>query len=493
MRVNRCIARMRPLFVRRLLLRSALAALTLPSPGVRAATQASHVTADPVTLGSGGYLLNFDVIWACDDRPDPTTSAPGRIELVDGSGAVIADVVATIGNGNPLIQARGAGTVSGATATVSRLGAGGTPADGFLHASWRITGPAPGAYTLRFWFDQEATLDFPVSTITTRAMDAGGSGPIGGPRSAPPPAVVLLVPASATVFQPVALTATATVSGGGSALASVSIEASVDGGATWMPVAADARPSSPTDIESAAFVFRQAGTAIVRASATDGSGLQASTESALPVAKANQPAIALAPAGATVAQGESVAFTASGGATGSYAWGAPPREAGRPRPWPFLRRAPSPSRRTTWATRPSIPPLRRRPPRPCRPPSSPSPSRRPAEARYRAAAPTRRTPSRPPPPRRFRQHLRRLDRRCHQREPLGRHPHEHPDKSVLAHFTPLLAQTISFAPPGPLTTRSPALRPPGVRVERASRHPDPQLQPPRSPATGWRRPAAPGP
>src|SRR5579871_6476316 len=175
---KRCIAPMRPDFARRLPLRAALAALVLPIPGVRAAIQASHATADPITLGSAGYLLNFDVIWACDDRPDPTTSAPGRIELVDGSG-VVADVVATIGNGNPLIQARGAGIVSGATATVSRLGAGGTPADGFLHASWRISGPAPGAYTLRFWFYQEATAGFPVSTITTQAMDAGGSGPVG--------------------------------------------------------------------------------------------------------------------------------------------------------------------------------------------------------------------------------------------------------------------------------------------------------------------------
>jgi hypothetical protein len=30
------------------------------------------------------------------------------------------------------------------------------------------------------------------------------------------------------------------------------------------------------------------------------------------------------------------------------------------------------------------------------------------------------------------------------------------NKSILAHFAPLLPQTISFVPPGPVTTRSPA-------------------------------------
>lgn len=447
---------MTPPFARRLLFRAALAALIPPVAGARAATQASHVTADPVTLGPGGYLLNFDVIWACDDRPDPTTSAPGRIELVDGTGAVIADVVATIGGGRPLIQAQGAGTVSGALATVSRLGAGGTPADGFLHASWRISGPAPGGYTLRFWFYQEATVGFPVSTITTQAMDAGGSGPIGEARSAPPPTIALSVPATSTVFQPAALTATAAASSGGGALASVSIEASVDGGATWMAVAANSRPSSPTDVESAAFVFRRAGTATVRATATDVSGLQASTEKALPVAKANQPAIALTPAGATVAQGQSVAFTASGGASGSYAWGGSASGTGSTKTVDFL------SAGTFAVTAYDLGNAAYNPSGP----ASASVSVQaalftlsvssagggavsgggsyPPDALATAAA----TPASG------------NTFAGWSGDATSASPSVsilmNADKSLLAHFTPLLAQTISFPPPGPLTTRSPS-------------------------------------
>ncbi len=300
------------------------AALLAPVPALRAATQAAHFSTEPVTFGTAGYLLNFDVAWSCDDAPQPTTSAPGEIDLIDAGGNLVAQVHATIGGGNPLIQVQGAGTISGAFATVTRLGAGGTPADAFLHAAWRISGPAAGSYTFRFWFFQEAVTGFPLSTITTQATNAGGGGPLGGnppPPAAPPPAVALSVPASATVFQPAEMVATASEAAGGHALAAVGIDASLDGGVTWVPIGADSHPSSPSDVESDSYVFAQAGTALVRATVTDASGLQASAQKALVVAKASQAAIVITPASATVSAGQSVAFTVSGGATGNYAWG----------------------------------------------------------------------------------------------------------------------------------------------------------------------------
>src|SRR5579863_8290240 len=101
--------------IRRLFLRAALAALAVPGPRARAATEATRYASQAVTFGSGGFLLNFDVLWSCDDAPAPTTSAPGRIDLLDGTGALVASVVATIGSGLPIIRVHAAGALSGAS------------------------------------------------------------------------------------------------------------------------------------------------------------------------------------------------------------------------------------------------------------------------------------------------------------------------------------------------------------------------------------------
>jgi len=301
-----------------------LAAVLAPAFAAPSTTQVSRYTAEPITLEAGGYLLNFDILWSCDDAPQGTTSAPGKIDLVDGSGSVVGQVTGTIGGGSALVNVQGAGTVSNTSVSVGQLGAGGTPASGFLHGTWRVSGLSPGPYTLQFWYFQEAVPGFPVSTITTQASDAGGSGPVGGGpvgAPAPPPGVTLSVPPSATAFQPAAIGATATVPANGNPLASVAIDMSLDGGATWVPVTADTRPTSPSDTESDSYSFGEAGAATLRATATDTSGLQATAEKTLTVAKAGQPAIAIAPASSAVAPGQSVAFTASGGATGNYSWG----------------------------------------------------------------------------------------------------------------------------------------------------------------------------
>ncbi len=445
--------------VRRVCSALLLAALLMPGATVRAATQAAHFSTESVNFGPGGYLLNFDVDWNCDDAPQPTASAPGEIDLLDAGGNLVAQVHATIGGGNPLIQVSGAGTVSAAVATVARLGAGGTPAEGFLHGAWRITGPAPGNYTVRFWFFQEAVTGFPLSTITTQALDAGGGGSLGGNPAlpaAPPPVVTLSVPATATVFQPAAIVATAREAAGGNALATVGIDASLDGGVTWVPIGADNRPSRPSDVESDAYVFGQAGTALVRATATDATGLQGSAQKALAVAKAAQSAIAIAPATAAVAVGQSVAFTVSGGATGNYAWGGTASGSGPVQTVAF----PSPGNFIITAVDTG---------------NSDYNSSALAVARVSVQAPlftlsVSSTPggtasgggSYPPDAQATAVAIAAAGNTFTGWSGDVSSPQPsvsllmNANKAIMAHFAPLLAQTISYVPPGPLSTRSPA-------------------------------------
>ena len=269
-------------------------ALAPAANAAQTVTQASRYTSEPITLGSGGYTLNFNVAWSCDDFPQPTTSAPGQIDLIDASGGLAGRIRATIAGGTALVQVDGAGTVSGTSASVIQLGAGGTPANAASERCrpfWALPGAAAGVP--RGW---------------------------PGRPPAPPPGISLSLPPSATAFQPAAISATATVPTNGNPLASVAIDMSLDGGATWTPIASDPRPSSPIDMESDSYSFIQAGNAMLRATATDTGGLQATSEKTLLVAKAGQPAISITPPAAAVAPGQAVAFTASGGATGNYVW-----------------------------------------------------------------------------------------------------------------------------------------------------------------------------
>jgi len=282
-------------------------------------------------MGAGGYRLNFQVLWTCDDDPGGTVSDPGRIDLVDGSGSLIAQLLATAGRSGPSISVSGAGTVSGATASIHLYGAGSTPADGTVHGTWTLVGLAPGTYSLRFWYFQVMVSRNPLSAVETNAMDAGGSGTIGGTPTPtptpsptptpPPPAVGLAAPSSATVFQTVSVSATAAASSGASPLASVEIDASWDNGSSWGVVAANTHPSNPSDSESASYTLRGAGVVLLRAVATDARGLAATSSQSVAVAKANQGTVTVSPSAVSITAGQSVAFSASGGSTGNYAWG----------------------------------------------------------------------------------------------------------------------------------------------------------------------------
>jgi len=294
------------------------------------ASRAQSYTSEPIVLGTGGYILNFQVHWTCDDFPSGTASAPGEVDLVGASGGVVAEVLATANGSAPAVTVSGAGSVSGVTSSILLDGAGGTPADGLLYGTWTISGPPPGPYTLRLWVQTRSVAGKNASSITTDTRDAGGGGAVGSPTPTPtptptpvpsPPSVSLSAPASATVFQAVGVGASASAAAGGHPLASVAISVSADNGATWVTVSSDLHPSSPSDTENASHAFGSAGSALLRASATDTAGLAASSTQTVAVLKASQTAVAIAPAAPAVTAGQSVAFAASGGATGNYAWG----------------------------------------------------------------------------------------------------------------------------------------------------------------------------
>ena len=303
-----------------------LAALAFLVPAAAAQTYTSQA----VTLGTGGYVLNFEVQWTCDDFPSGTQSAPGEVDLVDAGGNLVAEVVATASGSTPAITITGAGSVSNVTSSINIEGSGGTPADGLMHVTWTITGPAPGAYTLRFWVQTRSVARESASSITTDTRAAAGGGPVGAPTPTPtptpttvpsPPTIALSAPASAAVFQATGIGASSTEPAGGHSLASVVVSVSWDNGGTWSTISSNPRPASPSDTESISYVFGSPGSALLRATVTDAAGLSATTTRAVAVAKAGQAAIAVTPALSSVTAGQSVAFTASGGATGNYAWG----------------------------------------------------------------------------------------------------------------------------------------------------------------------------
>ena len=82
-----------------------------------------------------------------------TLAAPGRLDLLDGTGAVAASLVVSMSRGVPSASASAAGgasgTVSGLAGTMAEAGAMGSPAEGTVTGSWSLSGLAPGAYVLR--------------------------------------------------------------------------------------------------------------------------------------------------------------------------------------------------------------------------------------------------------------------------------------------------------------------------------------------------------
>src|ERR1039458_10066790 len=128
----------------RIALRAALAAAAVLAS--RASGQAARYSSESVMMGPQGYVLNFHVLWSCDDDPKGTVSSPGQIDLVDGSGNLAGQLAVTAAGGRAAISVYGAGAVSNAVATIHLDGAGGSPADGLVYATWTIPDLGPGRY-----------------------------------------------------------------------------------------------------------------------------------------------------------------------------------------------------------------------------------------------------------------------------------------------------------------------------------------------------------
>ena len=292
-----------------------------------ASAQSNPYSSVPVVLGTSGYQLNFTVTWTCDDNPRATTSFPGRIDLVDGNGSLAAELTATAGPGGPSSTAT-CGVVSGLLATINLFGAAGTPADGHLRGTWTIEGLSPGTYTLRFWSLVETAPGQSASAITSLAMDAGGEGTLGGavptptptPTPAGPPTVAISAPSSVTVLQGFNIATSSSAAANGYPLATLVIQDSLDNGGTWTQIYSSASLSNPVDRESRWSIFAAVGSALIRATVTDTHGNTGSASQTVTIGKASQGSVQVAPPTLTLVVGQTASFTASGGATGNYAW-----------------------------------------------------------------------------------------------------------------------------------------------------------------------------
>jgi len=137
----------------------------------------------PVTFTSSATSIDFSIDWSCDDFP--ASSAPGRIELLDSSGTLVARLVASVYRGSgPSTSVSGSGSVSNLLYWMARYATDGTPADGSLQGTWNITGLTPGNYTLRVWGYTTNEVGMHATTVWT-ASSFTGYYPTPGINSAP--------------------------------------------------------------------------------------------------------------------------------------------------------------------------------------------------------------------------------------------------------------------------------------------------------------------
>lgn len=246
------------------------------APTLRAAsTSNGYYTPQTFTVGGTAYDVSFSITWWADDYP--MNSAPGRIELFDSGGSLVGRVVASNYQGSgPSISVSGSGTVDGVASNVGRY-AGGAPADGFLSATWHITGLNPGTYTLRLWHYTTWDTNYSATTVWTDAevISAGEPAPVNQP-----PAVTLLAPGSQTVTAGTTLTITAQATDPDGNLSAHNLDIQRPAGdwnfqggfATGEPYQGGPVGSGADSTRSAGFTFSDVGTYYVRSGANDGSG-----------------------------------------------------------------------------------------------------------------------------------------------------------------------------------------------------------------------------
>lgn len=160
-----------------------LLSLFLLVPALRAQSSSSSYASDqPLNIPSASFDIRFSVAWFSDDYPQ--NSAPGRIDLLQGS-TLIGRVVASNYRGSgPSISVSGGGTVDTVSSWVNIYTPSGAPADGFLSATWHLTGLTPGNYTIRAWTYRTDDRLLHASTVWTDTSFDDGY-PVGASNQAP--------------------------------------------------------------------------------------------------------------------------------------------------------------------------------------------------------------------------------------------------------------------------------------------------------------------
>lgn len=138
----------------------------------------------PFTISSTAYDISFFIIWDCDDYP--VNSTPGRLQLLDGSGTLVAQVTGAIYQSSGVSINPTNGSVDNVTSVANRFGSGGSVAEGNLSGILHVTGLTPGNYTVRVW-DYTTSTAQAASTVWTYTTCTGGSSPTTGVSFNPSP------------------------------------------------------------------------------------------------------------------------------------------------------------------------------------------------------------------------------------------------------------------------------------------------------------------
>lgn len=101
----------------------------------------------------------------------------------------------------------------------------------------------------------------------------------------------------------------------------VVVDVSANAGSTWTRILTDSFPLNPNDYERVTYTAAPAGSLSVRATATDVRGLTAMATVAVNVLQAAEGPVSITPPSSSIAAGQGITFTASGGITGNYSWG----------------------------------------------------------------------------------------------------------------------------------------------------------------------------
>ncbi len=335
---------------------TALLSLALVATLARAGLTSSYRT-ETITVPASSYNLVFSFEWTSDD--DPYNSAPGRIELVDGGGNVIAWVSGNIfRNTGPSLQSSSA-NFSNLGYSVTRYATQGTCAEGQLSATWNVAGLAAGSYTVRLYDRAQWNNSLVATTIwTSTNVNLGASS---GP---PPPAIPVSFSPSPLSFtynggaqgpnpNPSPAEASYSTTGTSSATnAGTNYHVEYNGNNGYAGFGSADYTINPASVgfylTQTAFTYNggyqapgvgasgdtnglsygtggttgavNAGSYAMNVYTTDGNHTGSSNLS-WTINPASQGSVSINPGSASITTGQSITFSAAGGSTGNYSWG----------------------------------------------------------------------------------------------------------------------------------------------------------------------------